>query len=68
LPQGNKVVEANVHWLDLLGFAAAAVVLAGFCMNSILNLRMMVPAGNVLFPAARIRGAAIPSLSDQRII
>jgi hypothetical protein len=38
-----------VRWLDLLGFAAAAAVLAGFCMNSIRHLRMAALASNVLF-------------------
>jgi hypothetical protein len=38
-----------VRWLDLLGFAAAAAVLAGFCMNSIINLRMVALASNFLF-------------------
>jgi hypothetical protein len=38
-----------VHWLDLLGFAAAAAVLAGFCMDSIRHLRMAALASNVLF-------------------
>jgi hypothetical protein len=38
-----------VHFLDLLGFAAAAAVLAGFCMNSIRHLRLAALASNVLF-------------------
>jgi hypothetical protein len=38
-----------VRWLDLLGFAAAAAVLVGFCMNSIWHLRMAALASNVLF-------------------
>jgi hypothetical protein len=38
-----------VRWLDLLGFAAAAAVLAGFCMNSIRHLRMAALASNLLF-------------------
>jgi len=38
-----------VRWLDLLGFAAGAAVLAGFCMNSIRHLRMAALASNVLF-------------------
>jgi hypothetical protein len=40
-----------VRWLDLLGFAAAAAVLAGFCMNSIRHLRMAALASNALFVA-----------------
>ena len=38
-----------MRWLDLLGFAAAAAVLAGFCMNSIRHLRIAALASNVLF-------------------
>jgi hypothetical protein len=38
-----------VRWLDLIGFAAAIAVLAGFCMNSIRHLRMVALASNVLF-------------------
>lgn len=38
-----------MRWLDLLGFAAAAAVLAGFCKNSIRHLRMIALASNVLF-------------------
>ena len=38
-----------MRWLDLLGFAAALAVLAGFCMNSILPLRRLALASNVLF-------------------
>lgn len=38
-----------MHFLDLLGFAAAAAVLAGFCMNSIRHLRLAALASNVLF-------------------
>jgi CRP/FNR family cyclic AMP-dependent transcriptional regulator len=42
-------MEGDLRWLDLLGFAAAAAVLAGFCMNSIRHLRMAALASNVLF-------------------
>lgn len=38
-----------MHLLDLLGFAAAAAVLAGFRMNSIRHLRLAALASNVLF-------------------
>jgi hypothetical protein len=34
---------------DLLGYAAAGAVLAGFCMNSIRHLRMVAIASNGLF-------------------
>jgi hypothetical protein len=39
----------DVRWLDLLGFAAATAVLIGFCMNSIVHLRIAALASNVLF-------------------
>jgi hypothetical protein len=38
-----------LRWLDLLGFAAALAVLAGFCMSSIRPLRRLALASNVLF-------------------
>jgi hypothetical protein len=38
-----------VQWVDLLGFAAALAVLAGFCMNSMRPLRRLALASNVLF-------------------
>ena len=38
-----------MHWLDLLGFAAALAVLGGFCMTSIRPLRTLALASNVLF-------------------
>jgi hypothetical protein len=38
-----------LRWLDLLGFAAALAVLAGFCMTSIRPLRRLALASNVLF-------------------
>ena len=38
-----------MRWIDLLGFAAAAAVLARFCMNSIRHLRLASLASNVLF-------------------
>jgi hypothetical protein len=38
-----------LRWLDLLGFAAALAVLAGFCMTSIRPLRRLALASNILF-------------------
>jgi CRP/FNR family cyclic AMP-dependent transcriptional regulator len=49
-----------VHWLDLLGFAAAAAVLAGFCMDSIRHLRMAALASNVLFVVYGLFGHIYP--------
>jgi CRP/FNR family cyclic AMP-dependent transcriptional regulator len=41
--------EANMRWLDLLGFSASLAVLAGFCMTNVSSLRMFSVASNVLF-------------------
>jgi hypothetical protein len=38
-----------MHWIDLLGFAAALTVLASFCMTTIASLRSVAIASNVLF-------------------
>lgn len=38
-----------MSWTDLLGYAAAAMVLATFCMSSMLNLRFVAIGSNILF-------------------
>jgi hypothetical protein len=38
-----------MHWNDLVGFAAAFAVLASFCMTTIVSLRSVAIASNVLF-------------------
>jgi hypothetical protein len=38
-----------MHWTDLVGFAAAFAVLASFCMTTIVSLRSVAIASNVLF-------------------
>src|ERR1700739_1988159 len=38
-------------WVDLLGYAASAAVLATFCMSTMIPLRVMALASNVLFIA-----------------
>jgi hypothetical protein len=38
-----------MHWNDLIGFAAAFAVLASFCMTTIVSLRSVAIASNVLF-------------------
>ncbi len=38
-------------WVDLLGYAASAAVLATFCMSTMISLRGMALASNVLFIA-----------------
>jgi hypothetical protein len=38
-----------LSWIDLLGYAASAAVLATFCMNSMRYLRLVAIGSNVLF-------------------
>ena len=38
-------------WIDLLGYAASATVLATFCMNTMIPLRVTALVSNVLFIA-----------------
>ncbi len=38
-----------VNWIDLLGYAASASVLVTFCMSTMLPLRIVAIASNVLF-------------------
>ncbi len=38
-----------MSWTDLLGYAASAMVLATFCMSSMLYLRVVAIGSNVLF-------------------
>lgn len=38
-----------MNWVDLLGYAASATVLATFCMTTMLHLRLLAIGSNVLF-------------------
>lgn len=38
-----------MSWTDLLGYAASAMVLATFCMSSMLYLRLVAIGSNILF-------------------
>jgi CRP/FNR family cyclic AMP-dependent transcriptional regulator len=38
-----------MSWINLLGFAAAFTVLASFCMTTIVSLRSVAIASNLLF-------------------
>jgi len=38
-----------MSWTDLLGYAASAMVLATFCMSSMLYLRLVAVGSNILF-------------------
>jgi hypothetical protein len=40
-----------MSWVDLLGFAASATVLATFCMTRMLPLRLLAIMSNILFGA-----------------
>jgi len=36
-------------WIDIVGYAAALAVLGGFCMSTIVPLRVLAIVSNVLF-------------------
>jgi CRP/FNR family transcriptional regulator, cyclic AMP receptor protein len=38
-----------MSWTDMIGYAAAATVLATFCMTNMFHLRLLAIASNVLF-------------------
>jgi CRP/FNR family cyclic AMP-dependent transcriptional regulator len=38
-----------MNWIDALGYLASATVLATFCMNTMLTLRLLAICSNVLF-------------------
>lgn len=40
-----------MNWIELLGYAASAAVLATFCMSTMIPLRIMALVSNVLFMA-----------------
>jgi CRP/FNR family cyclic AMP-dependent transcriptional regulator len=40
-----------MHWVDLLGYAASAAVLATFCMSTMIPLRLLALVSNMLFMA-----------------
>jgi hypothetical protein len=51
-----------MHWTDLVGFAAAFAVLASFCMTTIVSLRSVAIASNVLFILYGMLGHIYPVL------
>jgi hypothetical protein len=51
-----------MHWNDLFGFAAALTVLASFCMTTIVSLRSVAIASNVLFIFYGMLGHIYPVL------
>jgi hypothetical protein len=38
-----------MSWIDVLGYVASATVLATFCMTTMLHLRLLAIASNILF-------------------
>ena len=40
---------AAISWVDFLGYAAALTVLATFCMSTMVTLRLLAIASNILF-------------------
>jgi hypothetical protein len=49
-----------MHWIDLAGFAAAFTVLASFCMTTIVSLRSVAIASNILFIVYGMLGHIYP--------
>ena len=41
----------TIFWIDMVGWAASAAVLATFCMNTMMPLRVVAIISNVLFCA-----------------
>ena len=48
-----------MSWTDLIGYAASATVLATFCMTTMLYLRLLAIASNLLFHVFRSLGARL---------
>src|SRR5215470_7724139 len=44
-------MEDSMSWVEVLGYAASATVLATFCMSTMIPLRILALANNVLFAA-----------------
>ena len=42
---------SRMRWMDLLGYAASAAVLATFCMSTMIPLRILALVSNILFMA-----------------
>jgi hypothetical protein len=49
-----------MHWIDGLGFCAAAAVLTSCCMTTILALRIFAVLSNVLFISYGLLGHIYP--------
>ena len=51
-----------MSWIDFVGYLAAVMVLATFCMDTIVPLRGLAIASNVLFIVYGIAGQLYPVL------
>ena len=45
----SVAMERFMQWVDALGYAASATVLATFCMNAMVPLRILALCSNILF-------------------
>jgi CRP/FNR family transcriptional regulator, cyclic AMP receptor protein len=54
--------EVSVTWIDLLGYAASATVLATFCMNTMIPLRITAILSNILFASFGLKAHIYPVL------
>jgi hypothetical protein len=52
-----------MSWIDFLGYAASAAVLGTFCMSSMLHLRLLAIASNILFICFGALGHILPVLT-----
>ena len=54
--------EVSMTWIDLLGYAASATVLATFCMNTMIPLRATAILSNILFASFGLGARIYPVL------
>ena len=52
--------EVSMTWIDLLGYAASATVLATFCMNTMIPLRLTAILSNILFASFGLNAHIYP--------
>ena len=61
-PSIGQIRGAAMSWIDFLGFSASLAVLASFSMNTIVPLRVLALASNVLFMSYGFFGRLYPVL------
>jgi two-component system, cell cycle response regulator DivK len=54
--------QVSVTWINLLGYAASATVLAAFCMNTMIPLRLTAILSNILFASFGLKAHIYPVL------